>query len=79
MTFAFERMPRTPNTLLAQRLILFAEEQGKADALIRALFRALFEEGLDIGRAEVLTEIAGAAGLDPAEVTEFLGSLAVGG
>ena len=28
--FAFERMPRTPNTLLAQRLILLAEEQGLA-------------------------------------------------
>jgi predicted DsbA family dithiol-disulfide isomerase len=73
VTFAFERMPRTPNTLLAHRLILFAEEQGKADAVIRALFRALFEEGRDVGRAEVLAEIAGAAGLDAAEVTEFLG------
>jgi predicted DsbA family dithiol-disulfide isomerase len=73
VTFAFERMPSTPNTLLAHRLILFAEEQGKADAVIRALFRALFEEGRDVGRAEVLAAIAGAAGLDPATVKEFLG------
>ena len=50
VTFAFERMPRTPNTLLAHRLILFAEEQGKADAVIRALFRALFQDGRDVGR-----------------------------
>ena len=72
VTFAFERMPRTPNTLLAHRLILFAEEQGKADAVIRALFRALFQDGRDVGRADVLVEVAKEAGLDPAEVGEFL-------
>jgi len=72
VTFAFERMPRTPNTLLAHRLILFAEELGKADAVIRALFRALFQEGRDVGRAEVLAEIAADAGLDSLEVGEFL-------
>jgi predicted DsbA family dithiol-disulfide isomerase len=70
--FAFDRMPRTPNTLLVHRLILLAEEQGRDDALVRLLFRALFEEGLDVGRIEVLTEIAAKAGLDPAEVTAFL-------
>jgi predicted DsbA family dithiol-disulfide isomerase len=74
VTFAFERMPRTPNTLLAHRLILLAEEQGKADAVIRALFRALFEDGGDVGRADVLVEIAKSAGLDPTEVSEFLDS-----
>jgi predicted DsbA family dithiol-disulfide isomerase len=72
VTFAFERMPRTPNTLLAHRLILFAEEQGKADAVIRALFRALFEEGCDVGRADVLAKIAADAGLDPRDVSTFL-------
>jgi predicted DsbA family dithiol-disulfide isomerase len=72
VTFAFERMPRTPNTLLAHRLILFAEEQGQADAVIRALFRALFEGGRDVGRPDVLAAIAGEAGLDQAEVSEFL-------
>jgi predicted DsbA family dithiol-disulfide isomerase len=72
VTFAFERMPRTPNTLLAHRLILFAEEQGKADAVIRALFRALFEEGRDVGRADVLAKIAADAGLDALEAQGFL-------
>jgi predicted DsbA family dithiol-disulfide isomerase len=70
--FAFERMPRTPNTTLAQRLILFAEEQGQADAVVRALFRALFQEGRDVGRPEVLAAIAGEAGLDRDEVSAFL-------
>jgi predicted DsbA family dithiol-disulfide isomerase len=70
--FAFERMPRTPNTTLAQRLILFAQERGQADAVIRALFRALFEEGRDVGRPEVLAAIAADAGLDRDEVSAFL-------
>jgi predicted DsbA family dithiol-disulfide isomerase len=72
VAFAFERMPRTPNTLLAHRLILYAEEQGKADPLIRGMFRALFEQGRDVGRPEVLTEIASEAGLDALEVSQFL-------
>jgi predicted DsbA family dithiol-disulfide isomerase len=72
VTFAFERMPRTPNTTLAQRLILFAEEQGLGDAVIRGLFRALFEEGRDVGRPDVLTAVAEEAGLGRDEVNAFL-------
>ena len=72
VAFAFERMPRTPNTTLAHRLILFAQEQGSGDAVIRALFRALFEEGRDVGRPEVLTAIAEEAGLDHDQIEAFL-------
>jgi predicted DsbA family dithiol-disulfide isomerase len=72
VAFAFERMPRTPNTTRAQRLILFAEERGAADPVIRALFRALFQEGRDVGQPEVLATVAEEAGLDRAEVLELL-------
>ena len=72
VAFAFDRMPRTPNTTRAHRLILFAEERGAADAVIRALFRALFQDGRDVGRPEVLAAIAEEAGLDGAEVSAFL-------
>jgi predicted DsbA family dithiol-disulfide isomerase len=74
VAFAFERMPRTPNTTLAHRLILFAEEQGAADAVIRALFRALFQDGRDVSRPDVLTAVAEEAGLDRDAVSEFLAS-----
>lgn len=74
VAFAFDRMPRTPNTMLAHRLILFAEERGAADAVIRALFRALFQEGREVGRPEVLAAVAEEAGLDRHEVSEFLAS-----
>jgi predicted DsbA family dithiol-disulfide isomerase len=70
--FAFERMPRTPNTTLAHRLILFAEERGAADPVIRALFRALFQEGRDVSRPEVLAAVAEEVGLEREEVSEFL-------
>jgi predicted DsbA family dithiol-disulfide isomerase len=72
VAFAFERMPRTPNTTRAHRLILFAEEHGAADAVVRALFRALFQEGRDVGRPEVLAAVAEEAGLDRDEVVELL-------
>jgi predicted DsbA family dithiol-disulfide isomerase len=70
--FAFERMPRTPNTVLAQRLVLNAEQQGRGEDLIRVLFRALFLEGRDIGDRATLIELAGSAGLDRAAAEAFL-------
>jgi predicted DsbA family dithiol-disulfide isomerase len=72
--FAFERMPRTPNTLLAQRLILLAERQGVGDRMIRALFQALFIDGRDIGDPEQLIELAAATGLASDEVAQYLAS-----
>lgn len=58
IAFAFERMQRTPNTVAAHRLIDLAQAQGKADAVVDALFRAYFEEARDIGDAVVLKDIA---------------------
>jgi predicted DsbA family dithiol-disulfide isomerase len=72
IAFAFERMKRTPNTVLAQRLVLNAESQSRGEDLIRVLFRALFEDGRDIGDRATLIELAGGAGLDPAAAEAFL-------
>jgi predicted DsbA family dithiol-disulfide isomerase len=70
--FAFERMTRTPSTLAAHRLILHAEARGRGEPLIDELFEALFERGEDIGQRDRLIEASAAAGLDAAEVAEFL-------
>lgn len=70
--FAFERMTRTPNTLVAHRLILHAEDRGRDEPLTLELFKALFERGEDIGDRDRLVEIAAAADLDSTEVGEFL-------
>ena len=70
--FAFERMTRTPSTLAAHRLILHAQEKGRGEPLMLALFKALFERGEDIGQRDRLIEASAAAGLDAAEAAAFL-------
>ena len=56
--FAFERIERTPNTVAAHALVGLAQQQGRADAVVEALFHAYFEEARDVGDAAVLAEIA---------------------
>lgn len=72
IAFAFDRMRRTPNTRLAHRLIWEAGRQGLQDALVNRLFQAYFEEGLDVGAANVLTGLAADAGLDMGGVQRAL-------
>jgi predicted DsbA family dithiol-disulfide isomerase len=64
IAFAFDRMQRTPNTRLAHRLIWEAGRQERQDGVVERLFHGYFEEGLDIGRVEVLENIAAEAGLE---------------
>lgn len=70
--FAFDRMQRTPNTRLAHRLIWEAGRQGRQDAIVNRLFRAYFEEALDIGSVEVLTRLAAECELEAAGVIQAL-------
>ena len=63
IAFDFEAIRRAPNTLDAHRLIRFAAEQGRAEAVVEALFSAYFEQGRDIGDRAVLAEIGRDAGL----------------
>jgi predicted DsbA family dithiol-disulfide isomerase len=70
--FAFDKISRTPNTFLAHRLIWYAEQQGRQDAVVESLFRGYFTEGADIGSVPVLGQLAGRAGLDAVAVESFL-------
>jgi predicted DsbA family dithiol-disulfide isomerase len=72
--FAFERIRRTPNTRDAHRLIRHAAAEGRADAIVEALFQAYFIDGRDIGDRGTLAEIAGEAGLDARDAGEWLDS-----
>lgn len=63
ISFAFEKISRTPNTFLAHRLIWYGGRQGCQSELVDQLFKGYFEEGADIGSVEVLATIAEQAGL----------------
>jgi predicted DsbA family dithiol-disulfide isomerase len=70
--FHLDRITRTPNTLNAHRLIWLARRQGKQDAVVEALFKAYFVDGMDIGEAKNLVSIAAAAGIEKALVEKML-------
>jgi predicted DsbA family dithiol-disulfide isomerase len=74
ITFAFDKMVRTPNTRLAHRLIWLAGKEGRSqqNALVNRLFAAYFEEGLDIGRPDVLIALGREAGLSEAAAKSTL-------
>lgn len=66
--------PRTYvwNTLDAHRILHWAGLEGKAGELKRALLRAYHTEGRNPGAADVLIELAGSVGLDPARAKAIL-------
>lgn len=70
--FAFDRIRRTPNTLMAHGLIRQAQAAGLASIAVERLFAAYFTQGRDIGDREVLTKLAADIGLDADSVASCL-------
>ncbi|MEM9318175.1 MAG: DsbA family oxidoreductase [Pseudomonadota bacterium] len=68
----FDAIARTPNTLDAHRLIHWAGLEARQTPIVLALFQAYFKDGRDIGAAEVLLDVAEAAGLDRAMIERLL-------
>ena len=62
--FHFERITWQPNTLDAHRLIGWAEEAGRAGAIVEKIFSLFFTEGADLSKRETLLLAAQAGGLD---------------
>ncbi|AHM05234.1 2-hydroxychromene-2-carboxylate isomerase/DsbA-like thioredoxin domain protein [Roseibacterium elongatum DSM 19469] len=67
-----DQIARTPNTLDAHRLIHWAGIEGRQTAVAVALFRAYFQDGRDIGDAQVLQSIAEKAEMDGDMVARLL-------
>lgn len=65
--------PLVPWSRKAHELALHAREKGCFPQIHRAIFDGFFRESRDIGRVDVLVDIAVAAGLDGAEVRTVLG------
>jgi predicted DsbA family dithiol-disulfide isomerase len=74
ISFAFDQIARTPNTFDAHRLIAYAQTQGKQHPLVESLFSAYFAHGRDIGKRQVLCDLAVDAGMERTEVESFLAS-----
>ena len=72
--FDFDAIQISPNTLDAHRLIRWAFEAGIQDMIVKALFSAYFERGIDIGDKSVLADIAGACGMDRTAIRAKLDS-----
>jgi len=70
--FDFEAIEIAPNTNAAHRLIRWALTAGVQDEVVEALFKAYFEQGLDIGDPMVLADIAEAAGMERLVVLQLL-------
>jgi predicted DsbA family dithiol-disulfide isomerase len=74
LTFQYDRVLVTPNTFDGHRLLWWAKETGSQDALAEALFRAYFSEGRDLGKLDVLAEVAAEVGLSREHARHFLQS-----
>lgn len=70
--FHHERMAMTPNTLASHVLVRLAGEEGLQVAVVEAVFKAYFTDGLDVGDPGVLVDIGGACGLDRVQVAAAL-------
>lgn len=63
--FAFDRIARQPNTVVAHSLIAVAEPGEAQDRMVEALFKGYFLKGKDLTDAIQLMEIAVTAGMTP--------------
>ncbi len=61
--FAFDRISRQPNTVVAHSLIAVSEPPSIQDAMVEALFKAYFIDGKDLTNASVLLDIAESVGM----------------
>lgn len=66
--FAFEKIEIQPNTTDAHRLILWAGQDGRANAMVERLFSSHFIEGGRIGDKDHLGRLAGEVGMDAERV-----------
>lgn len=74
LDFHFERAVRMPNTRLSHELLQFALAAGRQDEVGEALFKAYFEDGVDIGDRARLVEVGATAQLDAKDLEHALTS-----
>lgn len=73
-TFSMDKRSRIYNTFDAHRMLPWAGQTGKQQALKHALFRTYFTDGENPGAHDVLIRVAGEVGLDASRAKEILSS-----
>ncbi|WGW12958.1 DsbA family protein [Saxibacter everestensis] len=63
-----------PRTAKAFMVLQLAKERGVGEEYSTAIFRAFFQQDLDIGAEDVIVEVAGSVGLDRSDVALALAS-----
>jgi predicted DsbA family dithiol-disulfide isomerase len=74
LAFDFDKQHVSPNTRQAHRLIRLAHAEGVQDKVVKALFSAYFEKGVDLASREALIRVVTEAGLDETRVRTLLSS-----
>src|SRR5882724_3999823 len=74
IVFRYDMQTHTPNTFDSHRLVWLAGASGVQDAVVEALFRAYFCEGVNFSDRRRLVEIGAASGMDRAKLERSLGS-----
>jgi predicted DsbA family dithiol-disulfide isomerase len=72
LALRFDDIQRQPNTVDPHRLIHLADQKGRQDAMVEALFRGYFLDAVDLTSRDKLTDLAAGAGLDRAEAAAYL-------
>jgi predicted DsbA family dithiol-disulfide isomerase len=69
----FDKIMQQPNTLAGHALVALAQEEGVGDAVVEALFKAYFEDGVFIGDIKTLADVGAAHGLAREKIEAVLG------
>jgi predicted DsbA family dithiol-disulfide isomerase len=72
--FRYDLQTHTPNTFDSHRLVWLAGTSGVQDAVVEALSRAYFCEGVNFADPQRLIEVGASAGMDAAELKRFFTS-----
>ena len=77
LDFAFERISRQPNTVVAHSLVAVSEPGDAQGRMVEALFEAYFLAGRDLTEASELMDVAELAGMPRAEAEAHLQNAAL--
>jgi predicted DsbA family dithiol-disulfide isomerase len=74
LDYAFDKIQLRANTLMAHRLLYWAQQRGEVDTLVERLFAAQFQRGEMLGDLKTLVSIGEECGLPSVEVAAYLAS-----